>query len=177
MLNKSQIRADLLSKRTALSSTDHETWNRKIIHNIKASAIWKKAKHIGIYYPFNNEVDLLGLKTTNKSLYLPSIHNHSMQFHLWTDKLKLEKHKFGIRQPIFIDHLIQPGLDLCLMPLLGFDTQGNRLGLGAGFYDRYFTNNSKTILTGVAFSFQQLDQFPTDPWDVTLPWLFPEKGI
>lgn len=99
-----------------------------------------------------------------------------MQFHLYDEHLRIHQHKFGIKQPIYDDTLKQTELDLCLMPLLGFDLNGNRLGMGGGYYDRYFEDNQNTVLAGVAYRFQHIDKLFADSWDVKLHHIFTEQG-
>ncbi len=80
-------------------------------------------------------------------------------------------------QSDFIDGLKRAHLDVCFLPLLGFDALGHRLGMGGGFYDRYFEHNSETLLIGVAHDCQQVDSLPVDDWDVKLHAIVTESQI
>ena len=99
-----------------------------------------------------------------------------MQFQLFTEEMQFEKLNYGLKQPHFIDGLLNPDIDLYLMPLLAFDLKGNRLGMGGGYYDRYLANIQTGIRAGVAFNCQQVEQLPTEHWDVKLHTIFTEQG-
>ncbi|MFS0771412.1 5-formyltetrahydrofolate cyclo-ligase [Sphingomonas sp. 1P08PE] len=73
---------------------------------------------------------------------------------------------FGLRQPAGDAPAVAP--DIVLTPLLGFDRRGNRLGQGAGHYDRAFADHPAAWRVGVAWSVQEVDTLVADPWDVPL---------
>ena len=70
-------------------------------------------------------------------------------------------------------------LDLVLAPLVAFDDQGHRLGMGGGFYDRHFgglPERLRPLLVGVAHEIQRADALPTQPWDMPLDGILTEAG-
>lgn len=76
---------------------------------------------------------------------------------------------FDFSQPVPTAELLSP--DVLLVPLIGVDAAGNRLGQGAGHYDRYLANSArdKSIFTiGICYDLQIVDQLCTDPWDMPL---------
>ena len=176
-MNKATIRSQLLSVRRQLSSAEIKQHSLATIKHITASPLWDSADHVAIYMPCGGEIDLLTLlDDTNKNFYLPTVKGQNMQFQRWHHKLPIFAHRFGMQQPEFIAELKPPRLDLCLMPLVGFDGDGNRLGMGGGFYDRYFEHNNQTTMAGVAHQCQQVDSLPVDSWDVKLHHIFTEQG-
>ena len=82
------------------------------------------------------------------------------------------ENKFGIWEPKLNVQSVLPleELDILFTPLVAFDKQGNRLGMGGGFYDRTLQNwrNSSFIPVGLAHQCQQVEQLPTEAWDVPL---------
>lgn len=74
-------------------------------------------------------------------------------------------------------------LDLALVPLVGFDPRGNRLGMGAGYYDRHFAflrhrhSWHRPLLVGIAFDAQRVDRLPADRHDVPLWGIVTESGF
>lgn len=69
-------------------------------------------------------------------------------------------------------------IDVMLLPLVGFDTSGTRLGMGAGYYDRYLgAAKNKPYLLGVAFACQQVDHLVRKEWDIPLDAVVTEDGL
>ena len=82
---------------------------------------------------------------------------------------------YGLRQPVAADDSVVP--DIILTPLVGFDSHCNRLGQGAGHYDRAFALWPDALRIGIAWSVQQVDALPRDPWDVPLHLIVTETAI
>ncbi len=180
-MNKTTIRSQLLKQRKSLNPNQIVSLSEKIVKHITQSELYQQANHIALYLPFNGEVDLTALlQVEHKKHYLPSIQGEHMQFQRHTPELALKKHRYGISQAAFIESLQPAQLDLCLMPLLGFDISGNRLGMGGGFYDRYFEHigikNNHTHLAGIGYQLQQQQKLPVESWDVRINHLFTEQG-
>ncbi|WP_395374974.1 5-formyltetrahydrofolate cyclo-ligase [Marinicella sp. W31] len=172
---KQHIRQLKLQARRQLSVDERRQFSAAVIDNIKRSSVWHQAQHIGIYLAINAEVDLDTLSQHNKSLYIPATQDHRMQFHRYDAQTQLQTGPFQITQPEFKPEYVEPHLDLCLLPLVAFNRKGHRLGMGGGFYDRYFANNRQTVLAGVAFAVQEQPQLPLEDWDVKLQHIFTEQ--
>jgi len=145
---------------------------------------FQQSQSIAIYSQMKNEVDLSKLcdVSTNKSFYLPVIgKNNSMVFKHYDSKDRLIKNKYGISEPTSKSVINAADIDLCLVPLLGFNRKGSRLGMGGGFYDRYFEKNkfqkNPTILAGIAYDFQEDDTIQTESWDIPLDMIFTNKEV
>jgi 5-formyltetrahydrofolate cyclo-ligase len=89
-----------------------------------------------------------------------------MEFRSWDGKSPLEKADFDFQQPAEDSTPACP--DTVLIPLVGFDRGGGRLGQGAGHYDRYLARYPNVLKLGIAWSCQEVEQLPIDPWDVPL---------
>ena len=97
----------------------------------------------------------------------------SLAFRRWDSGAPLETAPFGFRQPLAAAPIIAP--DVILTPLVGFDRKLNRLGQGAGHYDRAFANHPDSLRIGLAWSVQETDELAPDPWDVPLDAVLTEK--
>lgn len=169
--------------RRALSPTERTARSNALCTRLFRQPLFRAAKHIALYLPADGEVDTAAILgrcwNEGKKVYLPVL----MPFldnRLWFARYKpdtaLVRNRFGIAEPRTVHRQrIKPiGLDLVLTPLVGFDAQGNRLGMGGGYYDRSFAyllrRNSwhKPRLIGLAYDFQQLNKLPRQPWDVPL---------
>ena len=107
---------------------------------------------------------------------LPHVTNRTapMRFLAWDTKDALVPGPFGLQQP----HHMAPALvpDIILTPLLAFDAKLDRLGQGAGHYDRAFAQFPHARRIGVAWDAQRVDTLPTDAWDVPLHAVITENG-
>jgi len=97
-----------------------------------------------------------------------------LRFVSWTLLDELEEGPFGVRQPVAEREDHAP--DIILAPLVAFDAALNRLGQGAGHYDRAFARFTDARRIGVAYSVQQVEAIPADPWDVPLEAVITERG-
>ena len=92
-----------------------------------------------------------------------------MEFRLHTDPYEesdLEPGVWGLRQPGVDAPVVMP--EVLFMPLVGFTAQGDRLGQGGGYYDRYLAAHPRTIAIGMAWDVQEVPELPTELHDIRL---------
>jgi 5-formyltetrahydrofolate cyclo-ligase len=179
-VNKSEIRKKILQKRKQNHYKNLFINSNKLLKILKSKKI--KNMIIGGYYPYNYEVDSLKilkiLEEKNYRISLPKIDKkNKMNFYNWSFKDPLSINKYGIPEPIS-KKIIYP--DLLLVPLVAFDSRLNRLGYGGGYYDRYLakTLNYKKIITiGMGYSFQKIENLPTNKYDMKLDHVITETKI
>ncbi len=135
----------------------------------------------GLYHPVRDELSPLGLAAKLRSsgwrLALPFIQSTSrMCFRLWEAEDALSPGPYDIQQPAAECPEVRP--DILIVPLLGFDRRGMRLGYGAGYYDRYICERRKTglvVTIGFAFAEQEYECLPASPTDEALDWIVTQK--
>lgn len=125
------------------------------------------------YYSLPDEVDTHGfidwLIAEGKTVYLPKvISDEDMVLCRYTGAESLCEGAFGIMEPLGEEMPADKVLDVVLVPGMAFDSEGNRLGRGKGYYDRFLKllTNPRPKLIGVCFDFQKVDMVPTEPTDV-----------
>ncbi len=98
--------------------------------------------------------------------------------------IEFELNQYGIPEPRPVELIDPRSLDLVLTPLVAFDDSGNRLGMGAGYYDRCFAFLghrkfwfSPPKLVGVGYSVQHVEPITAAPWDIPLWGIITEKGF
>lgn len=157
---------------------------------------WEFLQHtktVGCYLSFQAEMPtqaiIKSLWQKNKNVLLPLLHNNgspTLHFHPYSPGTKLTNNRFGIPEPHYNPQHETPAqsLDLVLMPLLGFDRCGSRMGMGGGFYDRTFefilhdtVNKKRPFMLGLAMDVQELSELERQPWDVPLDGILTESGI
>ena len=176
---RTQLRQQIRKTRANLTALQQQQAEDSITQQALALIEAQNAQHIALYVSFDGEISTEKLIKTlwaqDKHVYLPVLHpfnpNHLLFLRYLPDTLML-KNKFGIWEPKLNVQNVLPlkELDILFTPLVAFDKQGNRLGMGGGFYDRTLQNwqNTSFIPVGLAHQCQQVEQLPTEVWDVPL---------
>ena len=109
-----------------------------------------------------------------------------LRFAPWAPGKPLAPNRFGIPEPAIKSTraaVAPDNMELVLVPLLAFDRRGNRLGSGAGYYDRSFAflrageRPREPLLVGIAYGFQEVEQLQPQPWDVKLDFVCTEDEL
>ncbi|MBB1338320.1 5-formyltetrahydrofolate cyclo-ligase [Pseudoalteromonas sp. SR44-2] len=194
MSNKrAQIRSEIRNTRKNLSNNQQiiaaQSLKMNFIQHLKSEKT-TNSKHIAIYLSNDGELDtsllIKELWNLNHVVYLPIIHpfnGANLLFQRYEKNSPMRANRYGILEPKLNCSQIcpLPALDYLLMPLVAFDKQGNRLGMGGGFYDRTLArlheqNWQKPQLIGLAHECQKVDVLPIESWDVPLKTIItPDK--
>lgn len=176
---RNQLRQQIRKTRANLTALQQQQAEESITQQALALIEERNAQHIALYISFDGEISTEKLIKTlwaqGKQVYLPVLHpfkpNHLLFLRYLPDTPML-KNKFGIWEPKLNVQNVLPldELDILFTPLVAFDKQGNRLGMGGGFYDRTLQNwqNKSFIPVGLAHQCQQVENLPTEHWDVPL---------
>ncbi|MGH8039255.1 MAG: 5-formyltetrahydrofolate cyclo-ligase [Stenotrophomonas sp.] len=131
--------------------------------------------HVAGYWALDGEIALhrWQMRLPDTAIYcLPVLAGETLRFAPWRPGQALTANRFGIPEPdIALDDTLAPEqMTLVVAPLVGFDAQCRRLGMGGGWYDRSFAFRQQRPappwLAGVGFAAQQVDDLPVQPWDV-----------
>jgi len=175
---KNQLRNELLGLRKALSQSFVQDHSQKICQKILNLPLFQQSQQIAYYLSCNNEVCLNHLAPlSHQTFYLPKLmDNHTMIF--CQDIQPYLNNRFGIPEPQQQESIEIEKLDIILLPLVGFDQKGHRLGMGKAFYDRALYHVSqKPKLIGVAYAFQERKDNPFDAHDKLLDIVITENDI
>ncbi|MEL0640515.1 5-formyltetrahydrofolate cyclo-ligase [Pseudoalteromonas aliena] len=194
MSNKrAHIRKMIRETRNNLSKNQQHLAAQSLIMNFIQHLKSEKtanSKHIAIYLSNDGELDtsllIKELWNLNHTVYLPIIHpfnGANLLFQRYEKNSPMRANRYGILEPKLNCSQIcpLPALDYLLMPLVAFDKQGNRLGMGGGFYDRTLARLheqswQKPQLIGLAHECQKVDSLPIESWDVPLKTIItPDK--
>jgi 5-formyltetrahydrofolate cyclo-ligase len=192
MPNRSDQRKQLRRQRCALDPAERLQRSHQLCQRLTQHRLYRNSQRIAAYLSANGEVDTHPLIehawSVGKQVYLPVLRpfgDNRLWFARHEPATPLGKNRYHIAEPE-IDHVKRVeawALDLVLTPLVGFDEQGNRLGMGGGFYDRSFAHLlrrrhwQKPRLVGLAFDFQQVKRLPVQHWDVPLTAVATENRI
>jgi 5-formyltetrahydrofolate cyclo-ligase len=174
-------RTELRSKRSALPSHEKESVRTRV-----CDLIWERLPElrdacIGFYWPFQGEIDLRGLVRNFIALgaeaALPVVveKQQPMEFWSWRPQMKLVRGIWNIPIP-GERNPVQPMV--LLVPLLGFDPAGYRLGYGGGYYDRTLATFAKKPLTiGIGYELGRLETIYPQPHDISMEAIVTESGV
>lgn len=174
------LRTALRRVRRALDPRQQAQASAGLCRVIASLPAFRRAQRIAFYLAHGGEIDpqpIVELATAlGKTCYLPVLHplGHNRLYFVRHDAREpLIPNRFGIPEPRLRDPVPIWSLDVIFMPLVAFDARGNRLGQGAGFYDRSLASMRgrparHPLLIGLAHAFQQVPQLHPAPWDVPL---------
>ncbi|MGD8207439.1 MAG: 5-formyltetrahydrofolate cyclo-ligase [Chromatiales bacterium] len=188
----SSLRRTLRAARAALEPSEQRAHAAAVARLLARDLSVQRARRIALYWPADGELDpfplLARLSRPSRRWYLPVLRVHTAA-RLWFVRYRpgdrLRANRFGIPEPVRRGrHLIHPGhLDLLLMPLVGFDADCHRLGMGGGYYDRSLAflrghrRWARPLLVGLAHDCQRVERIDPRPWDLPLDAVVTEKGI
>lgn len=149
---------------------------------------YRGSQRIAAYFAVNGEIGLQPLiddaLAHGKQVYLPNLDQQSLRFSPYFDGQKMRINKFRLPEPDVAegDMLMPQELDLVLAPLVVFDSNCNRIGMGGGFYDRSFAfkkndGTAPPVLLGVAHETQKVEHIEPQAWDVRLNMVVTDKAI
>jgi 5-formyltetrahydrofolate cyclo-ligase len=185
-------RRRLRELRLALGPAERASADRAIRGTLERLGVFRRGAHVALYLPMRGEVDvrpcLEAARRLGSHVYVPRIvsrRRRQMLFAPWNEGEARRTNAFGILEPDSAAGTRRViGLDAVVLPLVGFDSGGNRLGMGAGFYDRALRRRldrsaawRRPRLIGVAYACQQLPAIPASPWDVPLDLVVTERGV
>lgn len=174
------LRADRRSRRASLSPEQISEASLDIAARIWHLPELARSRRIAAYHAFDGEVDChFAIETAwrrGREVFLPVIHGQQILFAQYCAKTRFSLNRFGIPEPVCARrNLLHPSqMDVILTPLVAFDEHGNRIGMGAGFYDRSFrflrhrARWRHPRMIGIAYEFQKAAQIKASGWDVPL---------
>jgi len=189
-LSRPQLRRMLRKARRALTPSEQRKAAQGLYRQLAQHPLFRRAKHISLYLPTDGEIDprllLRAAQRRGKATYLPVLSawpRTKMVFQRVRPGEKLLPNRFRILEPrVNISRQRKVwALDLVLLPLVGFDDAGGRLGMGGGFYDRslaYLARRQswrKPTLLGLAHECQKVDRLAQASWDVPLAGTVTDK--
>ncbi|MDD1782940.1 5-formyltetrahydrofolate cyclo-ligase [Enterovibrio sp. ZSDZ35] len=176
------LRQQIRQRRRALTEESQHLAAHQLLTCVEASDAMSNAAHIALYLSVDGELDTTPLIERcwrkGQSVYLPVIHPFSkghLLFLHYHPNSHLIPNRYGILEPKLDVRDVLPArkLDVICTPLVAFDAQGQRLGMGGGYYDRtlaqWYETGEGARPIGLAHDCQQVDRLPVEAWDIPLP--------
>ncbi|MDR2791886.1 MAG: 5-formyltetrahydrofolate cyclo-ligase [Tannerellaceae bacterium] len=168
---KQRYRQEMNALRRSYSPEWITEHSRQALQRLEDDPFFRNASYIALYYPLPGEVDTfpcLSRWKNSKGLFLPLVSGNTLHLLPYAPGTQLVAGPFGIMQPDDMPYPVPPEcIDLIVVPGLAFDRQGNRLGRGKGFYDRFLSDLSIPRI-GLCFQFQLLEEVPFNTLDIPM---------
>ena len=184
---KDDLRKNMLHQRKNMKLENVSAFSNKILETIMSLPKFIKCKNIMLYLSFNNEVNTYALAkwclANGKKVIVPyciSATREIIPFEINNLTDDLTKSTFGIMEPKhdILNKANIEDIDLIIVPGVVFDEHCNRIGFGAGYYDRFLPKRAKNSSTiGLAYDYQIINKIPTGDYDIPLDFIISEKRI
>lgn len=179
--SKAALRAEALARRSRVTEAQAKAFPVHLAEAGGAFAAERGAKLASAFWSIKDEVATLplleGLAAREIATALPVMRGFGkpLEFRLWAPGAPLAEAKWGIREPLPAPEVFP---DLVFVPLLAFDRAGNRLGYGAGFYDRTLARlrqRQQIAAVGVAYAVQEFAAIPAESYDQKLDYVLTDR--
>jgi len=182
---KDIIRKQVLEIRNKLSESEAAALSESIFQNLKKNSFFNDAGNVMVYLDFKHEVKtdciIEYCLANGKKVYVPICipETHELCISRITGPGQLQAGHYGIREPFreYVRLSDSSLLDLVLVPGVAFDASGNRIGFGAGYYDRFMKRlRPDAVKAALAYSFQVVEQVPADEYDIPADYIVTENA-
>jgi len=180
---KEKFRKEIKEKRRKHSKEEQRKKSKEIKEKLFGLKEYRDAKTVLFYVSYNGEVfthDIIKEALKVKKVIVPISNKEDNTLSLsilesWDD---LELGSYGILEPKKdrIKEISIDDIDLIIVPGVGFDLNGNRMGHGKGYYDKLLEKTKATSI-GLAFEFQIIEKIPTEPHDISLDKIVTESRV
>lgn len=187
---RQELRQNLREQRANLPAAARIAAAQRLLQQLQQLPELSVDERIGGYFAVNGELSLhlvvAHLWRQGKQFHLPvAARARQLRFARYSAASTVQPNRFGIPEPqVESKELVSPAsLELVLVPLLGFDRRGHRLGYGGGFYDSSFAFLQQTerpatpLLVGIGYSFQEVATLAPESWDVRLDFIATEREL
>lgn len=185
--SRAELRRELRARRAALTPGLRLAAADAVARHLGEQPDLRQPGYVGGYWAVNGELPLHAVQlrlAPGQVWCLPIVQDDgSLRFAPWRAGDPMQPNRYGIPEPVLdpASQLAPDQLAWALLPLLGFDRRGGRLGMGGGYYDRAFAFRRDAAapprLVGVGYAFQELPALAAEPWDVALDAIATEHGF
>ena len=188
MEDADQLRQRNRRRRAGLTAGQLEQAAQNLARRILELDEYRQAGRLAAYFAVNGEIGLDPVidhaLAAGKRVYLPNLDQQALRFSPYFHAQKMRINKFRLPEPDVeeAEMLAPEELELVLAPLVVFDGERNRIGMGGGFYDRSFSfrknaEHKLPVLIGVAHEMQKVDRIVPEEWDVRLDMIVTDQGL
>lgn len=169
-MDKQALRKEIREKKRAMTETEIVSKSLALGRLFLVSDAYREAKTIYGYLPYNQEVRTVAMLqqalNDGKRVAVPKCYGDEMRFIYLDDLSKVEKGYCNIPEPIADGPIADDPTALVLMPGLAFTKEGQRMGYGGGFYDKFLASEPGHPTLALCYDFQMVEYIPTEDYDI-----------
>ena len=169
-MDKAALRRQIREQKRAMTEEQINAASARLGELFVATEQYRNAKTIYGYLPYNQEVRTVPMLEQalkdGKRVAVPKVYGEEMKFIYMTDLSRIEKGYAGIPEPIADEPVADDPTALVLMPGLAFTKNGDRMGYGGGFYDKFLAAEQSHPTVALCYAFQMVEQLPTEQYDI-----------
>lgn len=174
VISKNEVRLQMKSRLAVLTPKEHHDLNQRLYSKFLKLKAVKEINYIMAYYSVRNEVETVSiinyLLDIGKTVALPvCTPERDLKAAIINNLSELQPASFGLMEPgpeaVLLDY---DELKLVIIPGVAFDEKGNRLGHGAGYYDRFLSKTPNAFKLGLAYDFQVVQALPAERHDIKI---------
>lgn len=181
---KKQLRIKYKNYRKNMPENLKSKYDSEIFHNLLKCDVFQNADMVLTYISTDIEINTLEIinycLNNNKKVAVPKcIDKHNMNFYYYNNSIVLKKSEYGIYEPCCNEKNIAVITDktVCIVPGLSFDLNGNRLGYGGGYYDRFLDKHNNLITIGLCYQDNISDKLITNEHDICVDYIITENSL
>jgi 5-formyltetrahydrofolate cyclo-ligase len=169
-MNKLELRQQIRTQKRQMTPEAIDKKSQKLLQQFLATDLYRNAATLYGYMSYNQEVRTLPILEQalrdGKRVAVPKCYGDEMRFIYLDDLTQVEKGYAGIPEPIADGPVADDETALVLMPGLAFTEDGQRIGYGGGFYDRFLSREPNHPTAALCFDFQMVAEIPTEEFDI-----------
>lgn len=169
VMEKNELRRTVRACAERYDAGEREDISRRILERVERMPEFQSAERIALYWSLPNEVAthrFVERWSGSKRIYLPVMQGEGLLLRRFIGSSRLQEARFGVFEPEEGETIPLSEVDLIVVPAVGYDRMGNRLGHGKGFYDRLLRGEGDTLKIGICFDYQLFDAIPVAEFDV-----------
>ena len=169
-MDKAALRRQIREQKRAMTQAQIELASARLGELFASTEQYRSARTIYGYLPYNQEVRTVPILERalkdGKRVAVPKVYGDEMKFIYMTDLSQIEKGYAGIPEPIADAPVADDPAALVLMPGLAFTKNGDRMGYGGGFYDKFLAAEQSHPTVALCYDFQIVETLPTEQYDI-----------
>ena len=176
---KKLLRKEISRRKKATTEIDRKEWSKRLLELIENHPLFKQASTILLYHSLPDEVqthEFVEKWSKQKKIILPVVKGDDLELRVYTGAEYLQKGAYNIDEPTGEQFREEEEIELAIIPGVSFDSEGNRLGRGKGYYDRLLARISPYKI-GICFQFQVAENtLPHEDFDTPMDEVWSENG-